>query len=347
LLISDFDYHLPKGLIAQHPAEKRDISRLLTFTGGNLEHRHFYEIIDYLKPDDILVFNNSRVIPARLFGSRKKTGARIEIFLISRTEDNEWRALLRPARRVHVGDSIEITPGLETEIIRKSENETGFLIRFSHKLEYEELEQIGVPPLPPYIHRDYKNYTAREKQSDRERYQTVYANEYGSVASPTAGLHFTESLLKKIRDMSVDTVWVTLEVSLGTFRPVKTERIEDHIMHKEKYSVSKEAADKINNRRGRLIAVGTTSTRVLESAANPDGLVVPGTGNTGLFIYPPYKLRTIDALITNFHLPRSTLLMLVAAFIGMDNFKKIYATAIDMNYKFYSYGDAMYLEKKK
>lgn len=348
LKTSDFAYDLPKERIAQTPIEPRDHSRLLVLNreDGSLTHKHFYDILDYLDPKDVLVINDSRVIPARIWGKKVNEdggeGADCEVLLLRQHEQNVWEALVRPGRRLKVGARINFSDMLEGEIVEIVEDGNRIL-RFSFDTArytsiYEVLHKIGSMPLPPYI---------TEKLSDNERYQTVYAKVEGSAAAPTAGLHFTEELLEKIRQKGVAIVPVMLHVGLGTFRPVKEENITDHIMHTEFISVSEEAAAEINARRaagGRIIAVGTTSCRTLESVATEDGLVHAVSGDTGIFIFPGYRFKAVDALITNFHLPESTLLMLVSALAGKEKVMHAYRTAVEQEYRFFSFGDAMLIE---
>ncbi len=364
LKTSDFYYDLPKELIAQHPAEKRDMSRLLVMDRrtGALSHRLFYNIVDYLRKGDVLVVNDSKVIPARLFGvrlSKDKTGAptsvggaAVEVMLLHPCDASEaapfrgddggaygelWAALVRPGKRMRTGDRAVFSDELSAEVCGEAEDGVR-IVRLIHDREkpiYEILDRVGKLPLPPYI---------TEEQDDYSRYQTVYAKYEGSAAAPTAGLHFTDELLEKIRDIGVITAPVTLHVGLGTFRPVKEKNISDHIMHVEKFSVCKDTADKINRAKkdgGRVIAVGTTSCRVLESVADESGHIEPTSDSTGIFIYPGYKFKIIDGLITNFHLPESTLIMLVSAFAGRENVLAAYKTAVEQKYRFFSFGDAM------
>lgn len=340
---SDFYYELPEELIAQTPAEPRDSSRLMVLKRrtGEIEHRIFRDITEYLRPGDVLVVNESRVIPARIYGTRRRTGAHIETVLLRRMAGDEWEALVKPGRRVKLGDIIDYgissdgAPLLSAEVIDIGDGGVRVL-RFKHDRTdiYEVLDELGQMPLPPYI---------TKKLLDKDRYNTVYARERGSAAAPTAGLHFTVELLDKIRTMGVKIVPVLLHVGLGTFRPVKEERISDHVMHSEYFSVSKEAADAINSRSGRIIAVGTTSCRVLETASDEHGVIHPMSGETDIFIYPGYKFKATEALITNFHLPESTLLMLVSAFATREIILAAYAEAIKERYRFYSFGDAMFL----
>ncbi len=339
---SDFFYDLPQELIAQKPAEPRDSSRLMAVNRltGALEHRIFHDITDYLHVGDVLVINDSRVIPARLMGTRRGTDTPIETVLLRRVEGDVWEALVKPGRRATVGKIIDYgdalpghKPALSAEVTAIISDGVR-LLKFSYEGSsiYPVLDKVGQMPLPPYI---------TEKLDDEERYQTVYANERGSAAAPTAGLHFTQELLAKIRSMGVKIAPVMLHVGLGTFRPVKEEHITDHVMHSEYFSVSPETADIINNRTGRIIAVGTTSCRVLESAADENGKIRAMQGDTDIFIYPGYKFKTMDALITNFHLPESTLLMLVSAFSSREIMLAAYNEAIKQRYRFFSFGDGM------
>lgn len=338
---SDFDYDLPEELIAQTPLEKRDSSRLLVLDKetGELEHEKFSNIINYLNKGDVLVLNDTKVIPARIIGVKEETGAVIELLLLKDLGDS-WECLSKPAKRLKVGTIINFGDGkLKAEVIEKL---TDGLIRV--KLLYEGilmeiLESLGTMPLPPYIH---------EKLSEQGRYQTVYAKNVGSAAAPTAGLHFTKELLKKIEAKGVIITYVTLHVGLGTFRPVEEENILEHKMHSEYYIMNKETADILNKakeEKRRIIAVGTTSTRTLETiATNNNGKFIETSGNTNIFIYPGYEFKAIDCLITNFHLPKSTLLMLVSALAGKENIFKAYKEAIDKKYRFFSFGDAMFIK---
>jgi S-adenosylmethionine:tRNA ribosyltransferase-isomerase len=324
-------------LIAQHPVEPRDSSRLLVMDKktGELEHRHFYNLPEYLKPGDVLVFNDTRVIPARLHGV-KTTGAHVEVFLLTRKNATDWEVLVRPGKKLQKGAQINFSEELSCEILETTDF-GGRIARFHYDGVFEEiLDRLGETPLPPYIH---------EPLADKERYQTVYSRERGSAAAPTAGLHFTKELLKKIKDMGVEEVFVTLHVGLGTFRPVSESRIEDHKMHSEFYSVTPEAAEAINRakREGRrVIAVGTTSVRTLESAG-ADGIVKHGGSWTSIFIYPGYQYKIVDALVTNFHLPQSTLIMLVAALTSREMILNAYKVAVQEKYRFFSFGDAMFI----
>lgn len=338
--VSDFDYDLPEELIAQRPIDKRDESRLLVYNraGGSIEHRVFRDIVEYLHKGDCLVLNDTKVIPARLLGKKEDTGGSMEFVLLSRQEDDVWRVLVKPGKRAQIGTRFIFADGLlKAEVLDKTE-EGGRLVRFHYDGVFEEvLEKAGIMPLPPYIHEELK---------DRDRYQTVYAEHSGSAAAPTAGLHFTPELLKKIEESGVQIAKVTLHVGIGTFRPVKTENLEDHRMHEEVYNVDPKAADIINRTRdsgGRVIAVGTTSLRTIESIADDTGHVKSGSGSTGIFIYPGYKFKITDALITNFHLPKSTLLMLVSALAGREEILRVYKEAIEKRYRFFSFGDAMFI----
>ena len=335
---SDFYYDLPEELIAQHPAEPRDSARLLVYhkNSGKIEDKHFYDIIDYLRPGDVLVVNDTKVIPARIYGYRDTTGGKIEFLLHKRVDLTDWEVLAKPARKALPGNIIRFSDKLYAEVL--SCGEDGIRqVRFHFDGVFEDiLREIGEMPLPHYIH---------EKIEDDEQYQTVYARESGSSAAPTAGLHFTEELLEKIKAKGVEIVKVLLHVGLGTFRPVKTDEITDHKMHSEYYCVTKEAADAVNKAKSegrRIIAVGTTSVRVLESATF-DGKLQEKSGFTEIFIYPPYKYKMVDALITNFHLPESTLVMLVSAFIGRENTLAMYKYAVEQKYRFFSFGDACFL----
>ena len=336
---SDFIYELPEELIAQTPASKRDGSRLLVLdkNTGALEHRHFYDLPAYLRPGDCLVLNDSRVIPARLFGTRP-TGGAVEVVLLRDLGGGRWECLTRPGKKMRVGSEVSFGGGELTGIVESVEADGNRVIRFRYEgIFLELLERLGNMPLPPYI---------KTQLQDPERYQTVYAREPGSAAAPTAGLHFTSELLDSIRAMGVDVAFVTLHVGLGTFRPVKVENVEEHEMHSEYCTVSEETAKTIRRTKaagGRIIAVGTTSCRTLESFAGEDGAVESGSRWTNIFIYPGYRFRCIDALITNFHLPGSTLMMLVSALAGRDNIMNAYHTAVEERYRFFSFGDAMFI----
>lgn len=337
MLLTDFDYDLPQELIAQHPMEPRDHSRLLVVDKktGEIEHKHFYDLVNYLKPGDVLVFNDTRVIPARLHGT-KDTGAHVEVFLLTRRDATDWEVLVRPGKKLQVGAKINFSDELSCEVIEHTDF-GGRVVRFKYDGIFEEiLDRLGETPLPPYI-------TA--PLEDKERYQTVYNRERGSAAAPTAGLHFTKELLQKIKDIGCEEVFVTLHVGLGTFRPVSEAKIEDHKMHKEFYTVSQEAADAVNKAKAegrRIIAVGTTAVRTLE-AAGADGQLHAGSSWTNIFIYPGYKFRLVDDLVTNFHLPQSTLLMLVSTLSTREIMLQTYKKAVEEKYRFFSFGDAMFI----
>ncbi len=335
--VTDFDYELPKELIAQHPMEPRDHSRLLVVdkVTGETEHRHFYDLINYLRSDDLLVFNDTRVIPARLHGF-KDTGAHVEVFLLTRLNQTDWEVLVRPGKKLQVGAHIQFSEELGCTIVDHTDF-GGRVARFEFNGVFEEiLDRLGEVPLPPYITAELE---------DKERYQTVYNRDPGSAAAPTAGLHFTEELLRKIREKGCEEVFVTLNVGLGTFRPVTEENIEDHPMHREFYSVSQAAADAINRAKAegrRIVAVGTTAVRTLESAG-ADGTVKAGSSWTQIYIYPGFQWQMVDALVTNFHLPQSTLLMLVSALSSREVMLRTYAEAVREKYRFFSFGDAMFI----
>lgn len=337
MLVTDFDYDLPQELIAQHPMEPRNHSRLLVVDKktGEIEHKHFYDLVNYLKPGDVLVFNDTRVIPARLHGT-KDTGAHVEVFLLTRRDATDWEVLVRPGKKLQVGAKINFSDELSCEVIEHTDF-GGRVVRFKYDGIFEEiLDRLGETPLPPYI-------TA--PLEDKERYQTVYNRERGSAAAPTAGLHFTKELLQKIKDIGCEEVFVTLHVGLGTFRPVSEAKIEDHKMHKEFYTVSQEAADAVNKAKAegrRIIAVGTTAVRTLE-AAGADGQLHAGSSWTNIFIYPGYKFRLVDDLVTNFHLPQSTLLMLVSTLSTREIMLQTYKKAVEEKYRFFSFGDAMFI----
>lgn len=339
---ADFDYNLPEELIAQTPVEPRDHSRLMVVHRGDgtREHKHFYDIIDYLNPGDALVINETKVIPARLLGVKEDTGVPVEILLLRRENATDWEALVKPGRRLKPGAVCVFGDGLlRCEIMSSVPEIGGRIVRFMYDGVFEEiLDQLGEMPLPPYIH---------EKLADRTRYQTVYAKNEGSAAAPTAGLHFTPELLEKVKAKGVTVVPVTLHVGLGTFRPVTVEDVDTHVMHSEYYQVTAEAADTLNRIRangGRIICVGTTSVRTLETVATEDGVIHAGAGDTAIFIYPGKKIKAVDALITNFHLPQSTLLMLVSTFMGRDTALDVYREAVEEKYRFFSFGDAMFIE---
>ncbi len=341
---NEFYYELPENLIAQHPPKERGMSRLLFLEGntGEIRHLQFPMLPALLKKGDCLVINNTKVIPARLIGARKDTGTPVEFLLLKRIEKDIWEVIVHPGKRVRAGHEIEFAPDLLEARVVSVKEDGNRLVQFFYKGIWEEvLDIVGQMPLPPYIH---------EKLEDKSRYQTVYAKKEGSAAAPTAGLHFTPELLAEIREMGVAVAEVTLHVGMGTFRPVKVAEITDHVMHTEYFEVTQEASDCINQSRqgkGRIIAVGTTSCRVLESVMQRYQCICPCSGNTDIFIYPGYQFKIQDALITNFHLPESTLIMLVSAFAGTENIKRAYQEAIDQKYRFFSFGDAMFLTKKE
>ena len=339
--VEEFDYYLPEELIAQTPIKQRDASRLMVLNKltGEIEHKHFYDIIDYLNKGDTLVLNDTKVLPARLIGEKVSTKAVIEVLLLKNIEGDTWETLVKPARRIHVGDVVSFGDGLLKLTCTEVKDEGIRVFNASYEgIFYELLDKLGTMPLPPYIH---------EKLEDKDRYQTVYAKEVGSAAAPTAGLHFTEELLNKIKEKGINIVYLTLHVGLGTFRPVKEEKIEDHKMHSEFYSLSKEVADILNETREngkRIIAVGTTSTRTLETIYQKFGTFKEDSGFTNIFIYPGKEVKSIDGLITNFHLPKSTLIMLVSAIAGRDNILNAYNIAVKEKYRFFSFGDAMFIK---
>lgn len=340
LLKSDFYFDLPQELIAQDPLEDRSSSRLLTLdkTTGAVGHHIFREIVDYLHPGDCLVLNNTKVIPARLLGQREETGAHVEVLLLKRRENDVWETLVKPGKKCKPGTRLVFGDGLLRARVLETVEEGNRLIRFEYEGIWEEvLDRLGEMPLPPYI---------THKLQDKNRYQTVYARYEGSAAAPTAGLHFTKELLSQIEAKGVKVVYVTLHVGLGTFRPVKEDNVLDHHMHSEYYQVTEETAKVINDTKaagGRVICVGTTSCRTVESAADEEGRVIPGADNTEIFIYPGYKFKVLDGLITNFHLPESTLVMLVSALAGREHVLAAYEEAIRERYRFFSFGDAMYI----
>lgn len=342
--LSDFYYDLPQELIAQDPLEKRSDSRLMVIDRetGDLEHKHFYNIIDYVNPGDCLVINDTKVIPARLMGVKEDTGASIEVLLLKRKEEKVWETLVKPGKKARVGARISFGDGLLVGEVIDIVEEGNRLIRFEYEGIWEELlDKLGQMPLPPYITHQLK---------DRNRYQTIYAKHEGSAAAPTAGLHFTEELLQQLKDKGVEIAHVTLHVGLGTFRPVKVDNILEHHMHSEFYMVDEKEADKMNAAKARgnqIISVGTTSTRTLESVADENGIVHPGSGWTDIFIYPGYTFKIVDSLITNFHLPESTLLMLVSAFSTREKMLHAYDVAVKEKYRFFSFGDAMMIKKNK
>jgi len=334
---SDFYYELDESLIAQTPLAQRDASRLLVYDRhtGETAHRVFSDITEYLQAGDVLVINDTKVLPARLYGVKRGTERVCEVLLLRRLSLTDWEVICRPGKKLRIGDTVDFSDRLSVTIRAKKDDGINE-ISFACDGVFEEiLDELGEMPLPPYIH---------EKLADKSRYQTVYAREEGSAAAPTAGLHFTPELLKQIEVMGVDIARVTLHVGLGTFRPVKSDAVEDHIMHTERYCVTAETAEKINaarKRGGRIVAVGTTSVRTLESSSYEDGIVHAGSGETGIFITPGYRFKAVDALITNFHLPESTLIMLVSAFAGREQTIALYREATELRYRFFSFGDAM------
>ena len=339
--VEDFDYYLPEELIAQTPLEKRDSSRLLVLDKktGDIEHKKFYNLIDYLDEGDTLVLNDSKVLPARLIGIKEETNAVIEILLLKNIKDDKWECLAKPARRIKEGTIISFGDGkLKAKCIGCFDEGIRHIELIYNGILMEILEELGTMPLPPYIH---------EKLEDQSRYQTVYAKEVGSAAAPTAGLHFTNELLDKIKEKGINVVYITLHVGLGTFRPVSVEKVEDHEMHSEFYTMSEEVANILNTTRKnkkRIIAVGTTSTRTLETIANLYNEFRECSGWTNIFIYPGYKFKAIDALVTNFHLPKSTLVMLVSTLAGRENILNAYKIAVEEKYRFFSFGDAMLIK---
>ena len=341
----DFFYNLPEELIAQHPLKERAMSKLLCLDGqtGRISHKIFSDILDLMHEGDCLVINNTKVIPARLTGYRKDSKSPVEVLLLKRLYNDEWEVIVRPGKKMREGHTAVFIPGILEGVITEVKENGNRIINFIYEGIWEEiLDKAGQIPLPPYI-------TEKLSEEDKDRYQTVYARYEGSAAAPTAGLHFTSELLEKIRDKGINIAEVTLHVGLGTFRPVKETDITKHNMHSEYYELNESAADTINStieRGGRIIAVGTTSCRVLESVASIYGKIVCSSGETDIFIYPGYRFKILDCLITNFHLPESTLLMLVSAFSGFENIKNAYEEAVKMKYRFFSFGDAMYLTRK-
>ena len=336
----DFDYNLPEELIAQHPADKRDFSRLMVVDRktGQREDKHFYDIIDYLNEGDLLVMNDTRVIPARLFGHRPEKEEKIEVFLLENIEKDKWEVLVKPGKKMKIGTKCIFSDELSLEVIDIKEDGNR-VVEFSYEGIFQEiLDKLGNMPLPPYI---------KEKLKDKERYQTVYSKNPGSVAAPTAGLHFTKDLLKKIEDKGVKLAFITLNVGLGTFRPVKVDDVKNHKMHSEYYQISKETADLINETKKnnkRIISTGTTTTRTLESVFKKNGQIKEDSGWTDIFIYPGFEFNVIDCQITNFHLPKSTLIMLVSALANREIILDAYKDAVDKKYRFFSFGDAMFLK---
>ena len=339
--VSDFDYYLPEELIAQTPLEKRDESRLLVLDKetGEIEHKHFYDIIDYLNKGDTLVLNDTKVLPARLIGVKEETNAVIEVLLLKNLEGDKWECLVKPARRIKEGTIVSFGEGkLKAKCCGVFDEGIRHFELIYNGILLEILEELGTMPLPPYIH---------EKLEDQSRYQTVYAKEVGSAAAPTAGLHFTEELLNKIKNKGINIVYVTLHVGLGTFRPVSVEDVEEHEMHSEFYTMNEDVADILNNTRkngGKIISVGTTSTRTLETIMGLYNEFKACSGWTNIFIYPGYEFKGIDSLITNFHLPKSTLVMLVSTLAGRENILNAYKTAVEEKYRFFSFGDAMFIK---
>ncbi len=335
---SDFYYDLPKELIAQTPVEPRDSSRLLVLDrqSGEITHRHFYDIIDYLDECDLIVANDSRVLPARIFGIKEGTGARVEFLLLKQISGNRWETLCKPGKKAREGAKFSFGDGLLTATVAEVRDDGNRVVDFDcDENFFSALDKIGQMPLPPYI---------TEELKDKERYQTVYSHELGSAAAPTAGLHFTEELMDKIRAKGVNIAYVTLHVGLGTFRPVKVDDVTKHKMHSEHYEIPAETAELINKTKqngGRVISIGTTTCRTLESVAAEHGGIIPCEGFTDIFIYPGFEFKVLDGLVTNFHLPESTLIMLVSAFAGYDNIMNAYKTAVDEKYRFFSFGDAM------
>ena len=341
--VKDFDYELPEELIAQTPLTDRTSSRLLILNKntGEIKHSHFRDIVNYLHEGDCLVLNNTRVMPARLFGRREDTGAVIEFLLLTQKENDEWEIIVRPGKKARPGHRVIFGDGKLIAEITDIINDGNRLVKFHYNGIFNEiLDELGEMPLPPYIH---------EKLTDRERYQTVYSKVEGSAAAPTAGLHFNNNLLQEIEKKGIQLAFVTLHVGLGTFRPVKADTIEEHHMHSEFYTVDEETAQKINQAKKnghRIISVGTTSTRVLETLTDDNGIMHAGSGWTDIFIYPGYHFKMVDSLITNFHLPQSTLIMLVSALAGRENVLEAYRQAVELKYRFFSFGDAMFIDKE-
>ena len=339
--VEDFDYNLPEELIAQKPLEKRDSSKLLVLdkNTGEIEHKHFYDVLDYLEEGDTLVLNDTKVLPARLIGTKEETNAVIEILLLKNIKEDDWECLVKPARRIKVGTVVSFGNGkLKAKCIKEDNEGIRHFTLIYEGILLEILEELGSMPLPPYIH---------EKLKDQSRYQTVYAKEVGSAAAPTAGLHFTNELLNKIVEKGINIAYVTLHVGLGTFRPVSVEKIEDHEMHSEYYHMTRDVAELLNKTKAnghKIIAVGTTSTRTIETIMTKYGKFTECSGWTNIFIYPGYEFKGINRLITNFHLPKSTLVMLVSALAGKENIMKAYYEAIDNEYRFFSFGDAMLIK---
>ncbi|SUM80023.1 tRNA preQ1(34) S-adenosylmethionine ribosyltransferase-isomerase QueA [Staphylococcus cohnii] len=336
--IEAFDYHLPESLIAQTPLKNRDESRLLVLgrKTGNIEHKHFKNVIDYIESGDTLVLNDTRVMPARLFGLKEETGAKVEMLMLTQLEDNDWEVLLKPAKRIKVGDKLSFGEGKIVAECLETLDQGGRIMRLNYEgILQERLDELGEMPLPPYI---------KERLDDPDRYQTVYAKASGSAAAPTAGLHFTDELLEQLKAKGVNIAFITLHVGLGTFRPVSVENIDDHEMHSEYYQMNQETADLLNATKAnghRIFSVGTTSTRTLETIMQTHNNFVAESGWTDIFIYPGFDFKAIDGLITNFHLPKSTLVMLVSAFSSRDHILNAYQQAVKLEYRFFSFGDAM------
>ena len=336
--IEDFDYHLPESLIAQTPLKNRDQSRLLVLNKetGDMKHQHFKDVINYLNPGDTLVLNDTRVMPARLFGVKEETGAKVEMLMLTQIENNDWEVLLKPAKRIKVGNQLSFGEGKIIAECIKELDQGGRIMRLHYEgILQERLDELGEMPLPPYI---------KARLDDPDRYQTVYAKENGSAAAPTAGLHFTDNLLKDIKAKGVNIAFITLHVGLGTFRPVSVENINEHEMHSEYYQMTENTAKLLNNTKlqgHRIIAVGTTSTRTLETIRRDHSQFIATSGRTDIFIYPGFEFKAIDALITNFHLPKSTLVMLVSAFSSRQFILTAYRKAVELEYRFFSFGDAM------
>ncbi len=333
----DFDYYLPEELIAQSPKEKRDESKLMVLDKNDksIEHKKFTDIVDYLEKDDILVLNDTKVMPARLIGTKEITNAVIELLLLNETEKDTYKCMCKPAKRIQIGTIVKFSDKLSAECIKCEEDGIRYFKFFYEGIFLTILDELGEMPLPPYI---------KEKLDDKNKYQTVYAKNVGSAAAPTAGLHFTLDLLEKIKQKGVIVLYITLHVGLGTFRPVSVTNVNDHVMHSEFYTMSKEVAEKLNNKKKRIIAVGTTTTRTLETIKNQYNEFVECSGYTDIFIYPGYQFKAIDTLITNFHLPKSTLMMLISAFYDKDMIFKAYEEAVKNKYRFFSFGDSMIIK---
>ena len=343
MLLTDFDYDLPEERIAQTPVEPRNASRLMVLdpVEETIEHRHFYDLKEFLEPGDTLIMNDTRVMPARLMGWREGTGGKVEVFLLRRIDGDTWETLVKPGKKAKIGQVVRFSDELTCTVMEHTDF-GGRIVKFNYQGIFEEiLDRLGETPLPPYIH---------EKLADKERYQTVYSREQGSAAAPTAGLHFTKEQLADLKASGINLGFVTLHVGLGTFRPVNEDVIEKHVMHKEYYSISQETADLIMNTKKagkRVIAVGTTSIRTMESAADGVGQISGKSGWTDIFIYPGYEFKLVDAIITNFHLPKSTLIMLISAFAGREFVLEAYKKAVEEKYRFFSFGDAMFIQRRK